>query len=129
MAVIYPDIETTLVTHFKSVLSSDVYVATKKHPPTRTLALMPTKQLVINVSWANDRDVVTKFAGVVLEVYAPDDITASNLALEVEAKLRNSIGAVIKKVDIIAGPVRLGDETEQEKRSISAEVVVKATNL
>jgi hypothetical protein len=128
MAVIYPDIETTLVTHFKSVLSG-VYIATKKHPPTKTAAQMPDKQLVIQVSYANDRDAVTKFAGVVLDVYAPDDITASNLALEVEAKLRNSIGAVIKKVDIIAGPIRLGDETEQEKRSISAEVVVKATNL
>lgn len=127
MGIIYPDVESTLVAHFKSVLTG-VYVATKKHPPVKIGETVPTKQVIITATGAGDRDPVTKYAGVVLEIYANDDITASNLALEVEAKLRNSVGAVIKKVEIIAGPVRLGEDNHQEKRSISAEVVVKATN-
>lgn len=126
MAIIFPDIEKTLVSHLKSALGSSVYVATKKAPADAT---QPQKQVVVSASFAGDRDPVSRFAGVVVEVYANTYAEASTLALLTEAHLRTCTGDQIKRVDIITGPVRLGDETEQEKRSISAEVVVKATNL
>lgn len=126
MAVIYEDIETTLVSHLATALGSSVRVATKKAAPD---AVQPAKQVVITVTWANDKERVTKYASVQLEIYATGDIEASNLALLAEAHLRQATVGPIKRVEIIAGPVRLGDETDQEKRSISAEVVVQATDL
>lgn len=126
MAVIYEDIETTLVSYLATALDSSVRVATKKAAPD---AVQPAKQVIITVTWGNDKERVMKYAGVQLEIYASGDIEASNLALLAEAYLRQATVGPIKKVDIIAGPVRLGDETDQEKRSISAEVTVQATDL
>ncbi len=126
MAVIYEDIETTLVSYLATALGSSVRVATKKAAPD---AVQPAKQVIITVTWGNDKEHVMKYAGVQLEIYALGDIEASNLALLAEAYLRQATVGPIKKVDIIAGPVRLGDETDQEKRSISAEVTVQATDL
>ena len=127
MAVIYGDIEATLVTYFKSVLDPEIYVATKKAAP--DMNPQPEQQVVILVAWAGDKEFVTKYAGVQLEIYADGDVQASNLALLVEAHLRQATVGPIKRVDILAGPIRLGDATNQEKRSISAEVVVQATNI
>lgn len=126
MAVIYPDIEKTLVSHLQTALGSGVHVATKKVAPDLE---QPAQQVVITASWANDKEQMLKYAGLVVEVYADTYAAASSLALLTEAHLRTAVVDGIKKVDIIAGPTRLGDETEQEKRSISAEVVVQATTL
>lgn len=126
MSIIYTDIEKTLVAHLKTALGSGVHVGTKKVAPDLT---QPAQQVVIQVSWAGQKTLVTRYAGVVLDIYADGDIAASDLALLVEAHLRTATVSPIKQVNIISGPVRLGDETEQEKRSISAEVVVKATDL
>lgn len=125
MAVIYSDIETTLVSHLKTALP-DVYIATKKSAPDKA---QPEKQIVITVSWAGDKEQVLKYAGVVLDVYADTDIGCTNLALLAEAHLRAATVGSIKKVVIIAGPIRQTEETAQEKRSISAEVTVQATSL
>lgn len=120
----YPDIEIALVSHLQNALGSDVWVATKKPAPDIE-AEVPTEQVVINVAYANEKEVVTRYAGVVIDVYGVDYDTASNLAFMVEAYLRTVIGNVIKKVDIITGPVRTSEEGEQERRTISAELVVK----
>ena len=126
MAVIYPDIEKTLVSHLQAALGNTVRVATKKVAPDQT---QPAKQVVVTVAWANDKEQMLKYAGLVVDVYADTYADASTLALLTEAKLRTVVGGSIKRIDIIAGPTRLGDDTQQEKRSISAEVVVQATDL
>lgn len=126
MAIIYPDIEKTLVAHLKSQLGTGVRVATKKPAADAT---QPAKLVVVSVAYAGDKEPVTRFAGVVVDVYADTYAQASTLAFQTEAALRTATGDSIKKVTIITGPIRLGDETEQEKRSISAEVVVKATDI
>lgn len=126
MAVIYSDIEATLVSYLQTALGSDARVGTKKLPPDST---QPANQVVLTVAWAGDKERMLKFAGLVAEVYADGDVEASNLALVVEALLRTATVGQIKRVNIVAGPIRLGDESEQEKRSISAEVVVKAADL
>lgn len=119
----YPDIEKTLVSHLQTSLGSGVYVATKKPAP--DAVDVPTEQVVVNVAYANEKEVVTRYAGVVIDIYAEDYGTASDLAFMVEGYLRTVIGEQIKKVDIITGPVRTSEEGEQERRSISAELVVK----
>lgn len=125
MAVIYTDVEATLVSHLKTALP-DVTVATKKVGPDKA---QPEKQIVITVAWAGDKEQMLKYAGVVLDVYANTDMLCTNLALQAEAYLRAATVGPIKKVEIIAGPVRQVEETNQEKRSISAEITVKAISL
>lgn len=125
MAVIYADIEATLVAYLKTALP-DVHIATKKVGPDKE---QPEKQIVITVAWAGDKEQVLKYAGVVLDVYADNDIACTNLALLAEAHLREATVDAIKKVVIIAGPIRQTEDSNQEKRSISAEVTVQATSL
>lgn len=120
----YPDIEKTLVSHLQNSLGSGVYVATKKPAPDIE-ADVPTSQVVVNVAYSNEKEVVTRYAGVVLDIYAEDYATASNLAFITEGYLRTVVGDQIKKVEVLVGPVRVTEDGEQERRSISAELVVK----
>jgi hypothetical protein len=128
MAIIYPDIEKVLVAHLASALGETVRVGTVKTPADQT---PPSREVVITASYSADKvpAQVLKFAGVVLDVYADTYEEASTLGLQAEAALRQATGDEIKFVEILAGPIRLADETPQEKRSISAEVTVKATDL
>jgi len=126
MAVIYPDIEAVLVSHLQDALGAGVRVATKKVPAGDT----PEEfQVVVVASMAQDIEPVTRLAGVVLDCYAPTDLEATELALTAEAHLRTVTGSAIKSVRILRSNVRLPEEADEEKRSISAEVVVKASNL
>ena len=133
MAVIFPDVEATLVGYFNSAftalgsaLATDVRVATKKAQPDET---QPAKQLVINAAYNGEQDYVTKLASVTLEVYATDYGTANQLGLLVESLIRGSTGNEIKRVTVRLGPVRTVEESDYEKRSIDAEIVVKGTDL
>lgn len=126
MTVIYPDIEAVIVAHLQTALGDAVRVATKKVPAGDP---QPESQVVVTASMAQDIEPVTRLAGVVLDCYADTDLDVTALALLTEAHLRNVTGDAIKFVRVLRGNVRLPEETEQEKRSISAEVVVKATNL
>ena len=124
--IIFPDIEITLV----DVLSDyfeDVRVATKKAPADQ----QPSSQIVITATYANEKSVspVLRYAGVVLDIYADDYATASGLALEATAVLQTATVEGIKQVSIISGPTRMGDDTGQEHRAVSAEVVVRANDL
>lgn len=125
MTVIYPDIEKVLVAYLQDALGAGVHVATKKVAPDLE---QPEYQVVLTATYGSEKTPVSRFAGVVLEVYADSYADASDLALTVEAELRgipHSSGP-IKALEILSGPTRLGEETEQEKRSLAAEVVVKA---
>lgn len=123
MAIIFPDIEKALVAYLKTCLGSSVYVATKKPAADAT---QPSKVVVVSATLSSEKERVTRYGGVVVDVYANTYADASALGYLTESYLRDCTTGGIKKVMIITGPVRLGDETEQEKRSISAEVVVKA---
>lgn len=126
MSIIYTDIEKTLVAYLKTALGSSIYVATKKAAADAT---QPEKQVILQVSWAGEKSRVTRFAGLIVDIYADTYEDASTLAFQVEALLRDATVDPIKLVSIIAGPVRIGEQTPQEKRSISAEVVAKATDI
>lgn len=128
MAVIFPDIETVLVSYFNSVLTSaGVRVGTKHTQPDEEL---PDKQLVITAAYNNETaSKVTKQATVTLEVYANTDIEASALALLVEALVRGCVGEEIKYAEVRLGPVRTTEESQQERRSIDVGMIVKGTDL
>jgi hypothetical protein len=133
MAVIFPDVEVTLVTYLNSALvgigstlANNVRVATKKAQPDET---QPAKQIVVTAAYNGEVNYVTKIASVTLEVYATDYGTASNLGLLVESLIRGSTGDQIKRVTVRLGPVRQLEESDYEKRSIDAEIIVKGSDL
>lgn len=126
MAVIFPDIELTLVSYFNTALSGQgVRVGTKKAQPDQTL---PTKELVVVAAYNEEIDYVSKRVSVTLEVYADDYATANSLALLVESAVRGAIGDPIKRVIVRLGPVRNVEETTYEKRSLDVELIVKGTD-
>lgn len=133
MAVIFPDIESVLVSFFRNALTTlggplatGVVVATKKVAPDLT---QPAKQVVIKAAYNAERNYVTKVASVTIDVYADDEMIASELALLIEAMSRMSIGDEIKKAEVLLGPVRTSEETEQERRSLDIELIVSGSEV
>lgn len=130
MAVIFPDIEATLVSYLKTSLTawgeSSVRVATKKAQPDET---QPAKEVIVIAAYNDEQDYVLKNATVTLEVYAQDDITCTNLALLVEALIRGCTGSQIKRAEVRLGPVRTPEDGPFEKRSIDVALMVKAADL
>ncbi len=127
MAVIFPDIEKTLVAYFATALGSGVRVGTKHSQPDETL---PDKQLVITAAYGTETgDRVTKEANVTLEAYADTYADASDLGLLVEALVRGCVGIEIKRAEVRLGPVRTNEDSEQERRSIDVGLIVKGTDL
>jgi|688.fasta_scaffold719598_2 hypothetical protein len=124
--IYYKDVEKELVEFFVDKLGTSVNVSTKKLPADDPDAV--ANQLVLTVSPSGDKTPVTRFYGVVLEIYAEDYSEASNLSRSVEMYLRQApeFTDSIKRVDIVSGPIRLAEEGLQEKRSLSADLVVKA---
>ena len=88
-------------------------------------------QIVVTATYAGEKTVspVLRFGGIVLDVFADDYGTANTLALEACAVLMTLTGENIKHVKLVSGPTRMGDDTGQEHRAISAEVVVTATDF
>jgi hypothetical protein len=128
MAVLFPDIEKTLVAYFLSCPELDgVRVATIHSQPDETT---PDKQLVITASYgAETTSKVTKDATVTLEAYADSYEDASTLGLTVEALVRGCVGEEIKYAEVRLGPVRTTEETQQERRSLDVAMIVKGTDL
>jgi hypothetical protein len=123
--IIFRDIEKDIYSTLHAAFPS-VRVATKKAPANE----QPATQIVITASYGNEKSVspVLRYAGVVIDVYGDDYDTVSTLALQVAARLQTVTGTYVKKVSLTSGPVRMGSDTGQEHRAISAEVTVKATN-
>jgi hypothetical protein len=124
--IYFQDIEAELVAYFSSNFDpSNLLVATKLPAPDETD--VPDNVLVITVAPGQDKTPVSRYYGVVLELYAVDYATASSLSQALDYYLRNATEAPsIKSVRVINGPIRLGEEGPKEKRSFSAELVVKA---
>ena len=126
--VIFPDVEKVLVAYFKSAYQSvgqTVRVGTKKTPPDKT---QPAKELVISVAYGRENESVLKTCSVTLEVFASSNEDANTLGLLTESLVRNSVGSVIKKAEVLVGPVRVAEESTREKRYLDVSLVVKGTN-
>lgn len=125
MAVVFPDIEPILVSYLSGILSGDVYVATKKAQPDDPQSY----QVIITGSYGQTLDHVRREASAVIDIYADSYSEASDLAVFVSAVIPQVVGDVIKKSEVILGPVRQTDEAPQEKRSISVDFIVKGSTL
>ena len=123
--LIYPDIETDLISFFQTYLP-DIRVGTKKLPPSEP---QPSEQIVVTVTYAGDKDHTLRYASVTVEVFADTDIEASTLALQVEAYLRTATGPNIKKVEMLVGPMRVAEQGPQELRSMAAELTIKGSDM
>lgn len=126
MAVIFPDAESVVVAYLKDVLDNDVYVATKKPAAD---AAQPSKQVIINVAYNEERWYVTKLASATLEVYAEGSVQATELALLVEAHIRGCVGDPVKRATVRVGPVRVTDAGPLEKRMLDVELVIAGSQL
>ncbi len=133
MAVLFPDIEKVLVASLKASLASSgkavangVRVGTEKLPSSSS---RPSKQVVIVGSYNQTLDPVRRTATATVEVYADKYADASSLGLLVAALIVDCTGADIKQASVTLGPVRLVEESTQEKRSMSVELVVKGSAL
>lgn len=133
MTVIHPDIEKIVVeflseqfTQLDTDLTSGVRVATKKSPPD---APQPSKQVIVTGSYNTSLEGPLRAASLVLDVWADDYATASDLALLVAAVIVQVIGDPVKRAVVTLGPVRLAEEGPQELRSMSVDLVVKGANL
>lgn len=126
MAVLFPDIEKTVVSFIKGQLVGSAYagarVATKKNLPDEAT---PSMQVVVTVAYDAELSYVLKTASLTLDVYADDYATASGLALWLESKIRLLAGDPVKQVTVRLGPVRGADDTRQEVRMIDVELLVK----
>ena len=127
MAVIFPDIEATLVSYFNTALAGQgVRVGTKKAQPGEGPY---AKELVIIAAYNDEVQYVTKRATLTLDVFADDYANASSLGLLVESLIRGSVGQEIKRVTVRLGPVRTTEEGQQERRSIDVELIVKGSDV
>lgn len=126
MAVVFPDIEKTIVAYLKAQLVGTSYastrVATKKAMPDENYT---GNQIVVNVQYQGEENFVLKTASCLIEVWCDDYATANGLGLWVESKIRGVVGNEIKKATVILGPVRGADETKQELRQLDVELLVK----
>lgn len=134
MAVLFPDLEPLLVDGLRDALAASgraeaagARVATRKAPA--DLSPRPTREVVLTAAYGATLDKVRREANVVIEVYADDYATASALAVLVAALVPELAGDPIKKAEINLGPIRLLEESEQEKRSMTAELIVKGSAL
>lgn len=130
MAVLFPDIEKTIVSFINTQLVGSAYagtrVATKKNLPDE---IAPQTQIVVTVAYNGEENYVLKTASLTLEVFADDYATASGLALWLESRIRLIANDPVKQVIVRLGPVRLSDETRQEVRMIDVELLVKGTTV
>jgi hypothetical protein len=131
VAVIYPDIEKLLVAHLDAALADiygagEVRVGTKKAPADST---QPAREVVIVGQYSGSLDDVRAQASAVIDVYADQYETASELGLLCGALVVDISKEHIKRAVVSLGPVRLVEESTQEKRSLSVDLVVKGAPL
>lgn len=132
--VIYPDVEKHLVETLQSLLdgrtepvASGVFVSVKKPPA--DASPYPTKTVIIRGDGGADLDHVRRSERVGINVWAPTYGEANELSRLVAALLRETTGDEIKRVRIGLHPTRVDEDGTEEHRYLTAEFVVKGTNL
>ncbi len=132
--VIFPDVEKILISALKAALNSrpeayaqNVHVSSKKPGP--KTSPYPEKIVTIRGDGGPYTSDVTKLERVGINIYSTTYAVASDLSRLVEALLRSLTGEYIKLVEIILSPVRVDEESEEEVRYMTIELVVKGSTL
>ena len=132
--VVFPDIELFLVTALQNQLdastepvASGVFVGVKK-PRTDTNPY-PPKTVIIRSDGGADLDHVRRSERVGINIWCPTYGEANDLARLVAALIRGVTGTEVKNVRIGLHPTRIDEDGPEEHRYLTAELVVKGTNL
>jgi hypothetical protein len=126
--VIYPDLEEIIISYFKDNLLTIEGYENVNIAPVKSMD-DNASEVIVNASYNNDISQVHRNASLILEVYSDTFEKANTLSLIVDALIREATVGSIKKVDVIVGPVRLSEASTLEKRSLSVDLVVKATQM
>lgn len=126
--VIYPDIDELLITYLKDTLLVITGYENVNIAPIKSMN-DNASEVIVTASYNRDISQVHRNASAVIEVYADTFEKANTLSLIVDALIREATVNGIKKVDVVVGPVRLAEASTSEKRSLSIDLVVKATQM
>lgn len=126
--VIYPDIEKVVIAYLKANLLTitgyeNVNIATIKSKNNNL------NEVIITGAYNSDINQVMRNASAVIDIYANSYEEANTLALLTDALIREATVNNIKQVLVVVGPTRTIEQSQQEKRSISVDFVVKANDL
>jgi hypothetical protein len=132
VAVIFPDVEKLLVAHLSDALDDHysagaVRVATKKAAADFTP--YPSAEVIVSAQYQGVRENVIQEASAVLDVYADNYADASELGLVVAALVVTVPRDQIKRAVVSVGPLRLAEDSAQEKRTLSVDFTVKGSTL
>ena len=129
--VVFPDLEPIVVSALQAFIddsfeafATDVRVGTKKLPS----GSIPQSEVVVMAAYQDTVNKVMRNAQLMIEVYADDYATASQLAHFVAARCPHLVGDPIKFAEVSVGPARLAEEGPQEKRSMTVDLVVKGAD-
>lgn len=126
--VIYPDIDELLISYLKDTLLVITGYENVNIAPVKSMN-DNASEVIVTASYNRDISQVHRNASAVIEVYADTFEKANTLSLIVDALIREATVNGIKKVDVVVGPVRLAEASTSEKRSLSIDLVVKATQM
>jgi hypothetical protein len=134
MSVIFPDPVKTIVSGLVAALeartepvASEVYVATKMPPA--SLVPYPSKIVTIRSDGGPKLDEVRQFIRIGVNVYADTYADASELAYLVDALAEDLRGEQIKMVTTVLSPTRVPEDSEQEHRYLTWEIITKGSTL
>ena len=132
--VIFPDVEKILVAGLRAAIdvrtesyTNNVFIATKKPGPKTNP--YPNRIITIRTDGGPQLDDVRKMERIGLTVYATTYEDASDLSRLVGALVRTLTGEYIKLVEVILSPVRVDEESQEEVRYMTLEVITKGTTL
>lgn len=126
--VIYPDIEEIIIAYLKDNLLTISGYENVNIAPVKSMNDNGS-EVIVTGAYQRDLSDVHRDASLLLEIYAETFEKANTLSLVVDALIRAATVNNIKKVEVVVGPVRLPDASPLEKRSLSVDLVVKATQM
>ena len=126
--VIYPDIDAIIISYLKDNLLTITGYENVNIAPVKSMN-DNASEVIVTGAYNSDISKVHRSASLILEVYSDTFEKANTLALIVDALIREATVNEIKKVDVVLGPVRLAEPSTSEKRSLSVDLVVKATQM
>lgn len=124
--IAFYDLEAELISRL-SVALPEAYVSTEK--PNKDYTPYPEKIVTVRTDGGYTVDKLIRREKIGVNIYAPTAAEAAALGLLVEATLINMADTIIKKVDIVLSTTRVKEETQAERRYLTAEVTVRAQEI
>lgn len=134
MTVIFPDPEKVVIAGLRTLLegssqpvAANTYIATKK-PPSDLLPY-PTKMVVVRSDGGAELDKVRLQVRMGFNVYATTYADANALATLVSAYIQDLPGGDIKAARVSLSPTRVDEDSQEERRFLTAEIIIKGQTL